>query len=367
MLPSPPKSLGMLGDVLTSALKSTLGETNPLGLASKNSVCLVLVDGLGLHNLKESAAHAGFLNSQPNIPASCFYPSTTSVSIVSLATGKPPWETGFIGYQVFDRNASSRLNLLSGWSSQEQATLFQPLETLSQTATKAGVEFHVVAPMIYENSGFSAATMRSAAFHGHNEITSRFAKAQSLLAGKAKKIVYLYIPELDQTAHALGWKSDRWLHLLETVDSEVQKLKSAVPKSAGVILTADHGVIDIPKNNHIYLDELITAEELDYVGGDTRGLFVYLKNQTLASMYLEMLTESIGDRCYIVTPRDLIDAGYWKVGARDLLLPEIIVLAKKEVALYHRDFAKPKSLEMIGHHGSISSAEMAIPLLKIGF
>jgi hypothetical protein len=68
-----------------------------------------------------------------------------------------------------------------------------------------------------------------------------------------------------------------------------------------------------------------------------------------------------------VTPRDLIDAGYWKVGARDLLLPEIIVLAKKEVALYHRDFAKPKSLEMIGHHGSISSAEMAIPLLKIGF
>ena len=84
-------------------------------------------------------------------------------------------------------------------------------------------------------------------------------------------------------------------------------------------------------------------------------------------MYLERLAETIGDRCYIVTPEDLITAGYWGRGVRDHLLPEIIVLAKKEVALYHRDFAKPKSLEMVGHHGSISSNELSIPLIKIGF
>jgi len=367
MLPSPPKSLGMLGDVLTSALKSTLGEANPLGLAAKNSVCLVLVDGLGLHNLKASAAHAGFLNSQPSTPASCYYPSTTSASIVSLATAKPPWETGFIGYQILERTSGSRMNLLSGWSSQEQAALFQPLETLSESATQAGVEFHVVAPAIYEYSGFSAATMRSATFHGHNDITQRFEKARSLLADKNKKIVYLYLPELDQCAHAQGWKSDRWLHLLEAVDSEMQNLKNSLPKSAGVVLTADHGVIDVQKNNHIYLDEYIAAEELDYVGGDTRGLFFYLKDSSSVSVYLERLAETFGDRCYIVTPEDLITAGYWGRGVRDHLLPEIIVLAKKEVALYHRDFAKPKSLEMVGHHGSISSNELSIPLIKIGF
>jgi hypothetical protein len=42
-------------------------------------------------------------------------------------------------------------------------------------------------------------------------------------------------------------------------------------------------------------------------------------------------------------------------------------MAKKEVALYHRAFAKKKSLEMIGHHGSISQQEMSIPLIALGF
>jgi hypothetical protein len=42
-------------------------------------------------------------------------------------------------------------------------------------------------------------------------------------------------------------------------------------------------------------------------------------------------------------------------------------MARKRVALYHRSFAKKKSLEMIGHHGSITNEELAIPLIKFGF
>jgi hypothetical protein len=42
-------------------------------------------------------------------------------------------------------------------------------------------------------------------------------------------------------------------------------------------------------------------------------------------------------------------------------------MARKEVALYHQGFAKKKSLEMIGHHGSISQQEMSVPVIAIGF
>jgi predicted AlkP superfamily pyrophosphatase or phosphodiesterase len=367
MLPSPPKSLGMLGDVLTSALDSTLGRTNNLGLSQKNSVCVVLVDGLGAHNLKESGAHAGFLNSQQSTPASCYFPSTTSASIVAFATGKAPWESGFIGYQVFDRTSGTAMNLLTGWESQEHARQFQFLETVSESALKQGVEFHVVAPSLYEDSGFTEATMRGVKFHGQNEISKRFEKASSLLADKSKNLVYLYVPELDQVAHSQGWKSDRWLELLEDVDSEVRHLATALPKSAGLVLTADHGVLDIPKVNHIYIDDFIAAEDLVFVGGDTRGLFLYLKDTGQKLAVIETLTRSLGSSCYILTPDQIVEAGYWKEVSRNYLLPEIVVLAKKEVALYHRAFAKAKSLEMIGHHGSISGNEMSIPLIRIGF
>jgi hypothetical protein len=31
--------------------------------------------------------------------------------------------------------------------------------------------------------------------------------------------------------------------------------------------------------------------------------------------------------------------------------------------IYHRDFAKPKSLEMIGQHGGMTKSEWEVPLI----
>ena len=346
---------------------SVLGKPNKLNLPARRSVLVVLVDGLGSRNLKESGAHAGFLNSQNSIPASCYYPSTTASSLVSFATGKPPWENNFIGYQVYDRSTKTSMNLLSGWTNQDDAKTFQPLETISEQALSAGLEFHSVAPVIYKDSGFTAATMRGATFHGLNTVADRFSKALELLAQPTSKIIYLYVPELDQCAHAFGWKSVKWLNLLEDLDAEVQAVSRALPKNTGMILTADHGVLDIAPGNHIYLDEYLDADKFEFVGGDTRGLFLYLKDQSTTDEISRILESEIGDSSYLVTPEEFIAQGYWRESSKKSLLPDLVVLAKREVALYHRGFAKRKSLEMIGHHGSISNAELAIPLITIGF
>jgi predicted AlkP superfamily pyrophosphatase or phosphodiesterase len=367
MLPSPPKTLGMLGDVLISALQSVQGLPNALELQGKRSVCVILVDGLGSANLKAAGAHAGFLNSQKSIPASCYYPATTATSIVSFATGMPPWETGFLGYQVFDRLEGTKRNLLTGWESYEQAQEFQSKQTISEQAFNQGIDFYTIAPAAYENSGFTAATMRGARFLGTKSIQERFEAAKKLMATKESKLIYLYVPELDQAAHAKGWKSNEWLNLLESLDSEISGLARGLGKNAGLIVTADHGVIDVQSADQIYLDEIISEDELIDVGGDTRGLFLYLKDAERYEAVIEVLESRLSDSCYILTAKQLVQAGYWKPTSFTHLLPEIIVLAKKEVALYHRSFAKRKSLEMIGHHGSVSPAELSIPLITIGF
>jgi hypothetical protein len=134
-----------------------------------------------------------------------------------------------------------------------------------------------------------------------------------------------------------------------------------------VIVTADHGVIDVPQSSHVYIDEHIDKQELLDVGGDTRALYLYLEDSTTVQRHLDTLQEAVGDSCYVITPKDLIEAGYWPQGFESDSVPDILILAKKEVALYHRDFAKKKSLEMIGHHGSITQQELGIPLIAIGY
>lgn len=367
MLPAPPKSFGMLGDVLISALGSVLGESNPLNLAKKRSVCVILVDGLGSHNLKSSGAHAGFLNSKPSIPASCYFPATTAASIVSFSTGTPPWENKFIGYQIFERKTQTKRNLLTGWDSSDTAREFQTLQTVSEMALEQSVEFHTVAPAAYQDSGFTAATMRGSEFHGTKSLEERFEITKKLLFDAKQKVVYLYIPELDQLAHAKGWQSQSWLSKLEDVDAEISSLAGGLNKHAAVLVTADHGVVDVPHSNHVYIDQHLDKEMLLDVGGDTRALYLYLSEPDDTARHLATLEEAVGDSCYVVTPQDLIEAGYWPQGYEGDSVPDILILAKKEVALYHRDFAKKKSLEMIGHHGSITQQEMNIPLITIGY
>jgi predicted AlkP superfamily pyrophosphatase or phosphodiesterase len=259
------------------------------------------------------------------------------------------------------------MNLLSGWRSEKEAQSFQPLPTVSEMAIDGGVAFETIAPSIYEKSGFTAATMRGARFHGIQSIAERFKQARLLLAKLEPRVVYLYIPELDQTAHSKGWQSPEWLNLLEEVDAQVANLVHSLPRNTGVILTSDHGIVDIPKSDHIYLDEFLSEADLLCVGGDTRGLYVYLKESSTTSETIEGLIRELGHSCYVVTPDNLIEAGYWAPSLNSAIVPDFVVLAKRRVALYHRAFAKRKSLEMVGHHGSISNEEMSIPLIAFGF
>jgi hypothetical protein len=209
--------------------------------------------------------------------------------------------------------------------------------------------------------------MRGSAFHGTKSLEERFEKAKTLLADPKLKVIYLYVPELDQLAHAKGWQSQDWLSKLEDLDAQVSSLDKSLTKNSAVVLTADHGVVDVPHANHVYIDQYIDKEALLNVGGDTRALYLYLKDPTSKESLLHDLESTVGDSCYVLTPKNLVDAGYWPKDMNLDSVPDILILAKKEVALYHRDFAKRKSLEMIGHHGSITQQEMSVPLIKLGY
>ncbi len=352
--------------MLISALASAQGLNNPLQLPKRRSVCVLLVDGLGSSNLSSAGGHARYLNSLKADKISSFYPSTTSTSLTSLATGLSPSETGFIGYQVFNRDTKTSLNLLSGWESKEQAIKIQAQRTISETSVEAGIFFDVVSPEIYRDSGFTSATMRGSSFHGVNDVAARFTKAAELLRQSSSRVVYLYVPELDQIAHGFGSESTKWLNAIEDLDGYISNFVAMLPKDTGLLITADHGVIDVPKENHRYIDEVLAKDCFEFVGGDTRGLFLYCKDNVEA--VTEILIKNYSHDCYITTSAQLIESGYWtETEIQKRFLPDLVLLAKRNVALFHRGFAKVKSLNMIGHHGSITSEELSIPLIRLGF
>jgi hypothetical protein len=93
-----------------------------------------------------------------------------------------------------------------------------------------------------------------------------------------------------------------------------------------------------------------------------------LKHGADVSEVRKILEDAYDSVAFVVSTEDLISAGYWVRAEKSVATyPDLVLIARKEVAFYHKAFAKKKSLEMVGHHGALTSQEMSIPLISFGF
>lgn len=351
-----------------SGLDSILGLPNPNGFAPKKKVCVVLVDGMGAEQVLARAGHASYLAAAIRLGQTGFsaFPATTSTNIGSFATGLSAGQHGLVGHQVLDRFHDVRLNLLTGWTSETDPLVWQPNATISELARAKGIQTNVIAASEYQNTGYTKATMREATFVAAESISDRFERAQEILSANQNSLSYLYIPELDKYGHRNGWQSAGWSALLEDVDAQVQKLVPKLPKDAAVIVTADHGMVDTAEEMHLVLDNYFDSS-LEWFGGDTRASYVYLNDQTAIDSTITRF-EPLANSIIATKTSELIGKGFFgEVSelARQRL-PEIVLFAKGSHTLFHSEYSKKKSFEMIAHHGSVSAAEIRIPLIRIG-
>ena len=368
MLPAAPKTLGRLSDVFISALGAITGQSNRLGFKRASKAVVVLVDGLGSENLRAAAGHAPFLNAalRESKSINTVFPSTTAAAITSFGVGMVPSDHGVFGYSVFDRSVNQVRNLLTGWGDDFLPHDFQTNQSVTQVTASHNVDSYTVGPGEYEGSGFTQLNMDAAKYVAARSFDERVEETLKIVRGKSRSLTYLYFPELDSIAHASGAGSLEWLAKLEDLDAAIKSLTAELPKDTGLILTADHGIVDVPRENQIYLDDF-EIPGLTAVTGDPRNCFLYFESGVSVETVAEKLAAELDDRCYVVSPQQLIDFGWLgRSIANAEFLPDLFVIAKTTAACYHRGFAKPQSLRMIGQHGGISQAELSVPLLKLG-
>jgi predicted AlkP superfamily pyrophosphatase or phosphodiesterase len=364
MLPAIPPAFGNLKDVFRSAQKSVIGQENAFALPKVSSAIVVMVDGLGAKNLEASKRYAPFLSSASQSTIYSGFPSTTASSITTFATGVSNSEHGLFGYKIFDQSRQESVNLLSGI---DKYSVLDYLK-VEPISTESLCQVHAVTLPEYADSGFTRATMHNAQHHFAETIAARLEKAAQV-AEADNSLVYVYVPELDQAAHRFGVASTEWLSLLSELDVQIQRSSSRLADGIGMLVTSDHGIIDVEKENHIYLDDFDELNhELSDVAGDPRVAFLYLQDRSRVEVIRQILVQHLAGSAVTCTPNELINAGYWQDSLLqdEDLLPDLIVLATAEIAIYHRKFAKANSMKMIGQHGALSQEEINIPLIRLG-
>jgi hypothetical protein len=358
----PPRSRSLTG-VVPQMLASLEGRSDWFPPAT--SAIVFVLDGLGAHNLAARAGHARFLGprSSKRDVARTVFPSTTASALTSLLTGVPPGENGIVGYRARIPGTDRVVNQLRGWDTEGL-----PLEWQRAIPLTAGRPSFAVSKAEYAGTGFTAATLRGAEFHPADDLDERVQIAADLAARHPGSFVYLYAPDLDAVGHRRGWQSDEWVATLERTDAAARALSSALARGTGVIVTADHGMVDVPRHRHVLLtdgDGLVDGVRL--IGGEPRMLHLYTEPGAAATV-LDAWRASESGRSWVASRAEAIGAGLFGPVDDDVRerIGDVLVAPRSGIAYYDDRLSDKASQKMIGQHGSLTPEERTVPLIRLG-
>jgi predicted AlkP superfamily pyrophosphatase or phosphodiesterase len=366
MLPAAKTHRFSLTDVLSNCLSSVRGERGNLSLPLVQHAVVLLVDGLGSIALEAHRGYARRLLAAPRVDViQSVFPSTTASALASLTTGVLPGEHGLIGYLGFDSSGDRVINQLTGWGGDLDPGSWQRVPTLFERATAEGIPAFAVGPGRYRDSGFTAAVLRGATYRAGDSIAARLAEVRRIHGSHDRSVTYVYAPELDIAAHAKGVASDTWTAALEDVDAAVGAFAAALGPNVGLLVTGDHGGLDIPRDDQVIVGADL-LEGVRHVSGEPRCLALHLEPGADAVAVLARWQAAEGGRAWIATRDEAISAGFYGEVDPDVLprIGDILVAARKRIAYYLDDEDRGRS--MIGQHGSLTPEETHIPLLRFG-
>lgn len=338
------------------------GFTNTLDLPDAPRYVVFLVDGLGLDLLREHGDAAPFLSSLHNVDdIVCGVPSTTVTSLTSLGTGVRGGEHGMVGYSSRVPETGRRLNSLK-WDQPIDPTVWQPVPTVLQRLQEAGVSASSVNDAKFEGTGLTVCSQRGVPFHGINSVYERLDVVVDVIESSTRSVTYAYESRLDHTGHSKGCTSPEWRTMLTTIDTELAELRDELPRDSVLVVTADHGMIDLPMEGRFDVDAVPRLlDDVTLLAGEARFRHLYTRPGAEEEVADRWRAE-LGDRA-VVRTQDGIEDWFGPISP-DVRgrIGDVVVASLGDFAVFSsREFAV--ELKMTGFHGSITEPELRIPVL----
>ncbi|GAA1396732.1 nucleotide pyrophosphatase/phosphodiesterase family protein [Luteococcus peritonei] len=336
-----------------------------LGLPSARRWVVLLVDGLG-HQLLQAALgqteyFAEVFGDALRLTAGV--PSTTATSLTCLGTGLVPGEHGMAGYSFRAPGGRQAMNALTWEGGPEDAEAFQPRETMFERAVAAGVAVTTIGPARFSGSGLTTAALRGPQFWAVDEqdAEARIQAAVRACDRAPQSLTYVYERSLDHTGHGKGVRSQAWLDTLARVDAFAGALREALADDVCLLVTGDHGMLDVPPERHVLVeDHPELGAGVDLLAGEGRLRQLWTDAPEAVARRWQ---QRLGERAVVRLRDEAVAEGWFgPVDPRvEQHFGDVLVALREDWAVMTR--ALPRELGLVGQHGSLTSAEMVVPLL----
>ena len=224
-----------------------------------------------------------------------------------------------------------------------------------------------IGPSFFDGSGLTESALRGGVFTAAESLEARVDAAVAASHATPRGLVYVYWGDLDKIGHVHGCESWEWGEELGRIDEAVRRLAEGLPSDALLLVTADHGMVDVAMDRRIDLaHDLELSAGVRHSGGEPRALHLYCERGA-ADDVAATWAARLGDRAWVRTREQARRLG-WFGPVSERVLPrigDVVVATAGEVAVVDSRHHRPQLLALIGLHGSLTTAETAVPLLTV--
>jgi hypothetical protein len=367
-----PAAAALLGVSGTEDVPARLGLADRVDVDRINRVAVVLVDGMGWHLLPEMARSAPLLScvlagaSGRPVELACTFPSTTPTSLVSLSTGAQPGEHGILGFTLNVPGTDRVLNHIR-WREDPPHAEWQPLPTWFQRLQQVGTSVRAVLPEWFIGSGLTDAAYRGAQFRPTTPADDYAQQVTDELRA-APGLVYGYAADLDTAAHLFGIGSAPWHEAAGRVDALLTRLIETLPPNAVLLVTADHGGLNVPADARIDLDsDPRLSAGVRVVAGEPRVRYLHTEPGAAADVRAAW-SEVLAGRAEVYSRAEAVATGMFGpvAPAHQSRIGDVVVVCTGAFAVLATGHEPAETARLVAFHGAGTAAETAIPLVVWG-
>ncbi len=357
---SGPNVRGLIPALLGPAPWSTgLPDWFPPVVREAERAVLLVLDGLGWDQFEANRHLLPTLSSMTGRSIHTVAPTTTATALTSITTGLTPAEHGLIGYRMV--LGGDIVNVLRWAVGNQLVRRSHPPRDAQPYEPFLGHAVPVVSPAELQSSAFSEAHLRGCSPHGWRAASSISVEAAALLDA-GERFVYCYYGGVDKIAHERGF-GPYYDAELRVADRLVGDLIEAVGPGTAVLITADHGQVHVADRVVVPSAAMLAGVSLQ--SGEGRFRWLHTQPGALDAV-VEAATEEVGAVAWVVTRDQMLDEHWFGPTMAPVVRARIgdVALVAREPVSFH-DPADSGPFELICRHGSLTSAEVNVPLLAV--
>lgn len=355
---------------ITATLAEFLGAPNKnatlpilkaeLAKGYKNIIYMI-IDGMGIHPLMRNFGPNNFLRRNIKQTLVSTFPSATAVATTALRTNTLPLENGWLGGLIYFDDIDKTVQVLRSLdylTKQPVDISHEPLTPRNFFFDDAHTDYAintVLPPYVQTNHN------KNDYVFPEFEFQKGITKLQQICKRPGKQFIYYYYHDPDRTMHRCGVCGKEAKTLLNEISNSIEWLYKNT-KDTLIILTSDHGHIDIKGHIAMYKDkQIMSLLETPLYLEDLAVAFRVKKG--CKTQFVELFNKKYGKYLKLFKTKDLINRGFFgNRGDKGDILGDYIACSNYE----HRQVLLNEKIHINkGGHGSLTE-DMEVPLILIG-